>query len=869
MRALQFQYTSCRRGITGYAGFQTRAESPGLRHDERRELESKALYQPPRDLPSEPDASAIAGLFPKAFRIVNLASGRMALIRSCYSGQDYSGRWGNYFAHGLVLDDLPDGRWLIEVYSWPGWVDGLGEGEDDQEPVPLPEVPLSDLAGGADFDFNELRTFLGEREAREHMLAQMISAVFRRTSELRDLVIREELELDAVYWIACILKAFPAGCQRELTCSTYQFDPRSTLAINATNGETDFLFDVGERKQFYLFDFVTGQHSEIPVDHPEYANLVAAWMASDPGQLENFQSFAALFDVYNVGPDLLHLLRLYQLQNGEQLSLTTSEISAVLQFIVACAKPGAFARVLGAMGDVTRSLCDTATSEDWALVIRFLAEGAATTGEAEHLRGACQAWVDAFDHFVIEQRREDDSVLAIRAEVESRFTDGASAMALVFLAKEHLDWMWVHVSQLSGSSLNVVMTELERSCRQLGREPTCQAQEIYSLIEAVLSLHPGHPPDLQWAFTPYKTDVEGISSIVTRTVSILEVQTHDSDVADETWSPALGSVGRSLAHVLGAAGDDFRFRVLNKLKENDRFAGVLIGEWEAFIDRAANKIEAHDFYERNVLSDDSEVTQKLRDELATALLKVLPQEHQRRQARDWVESGRCRRLSNEVAGIVLALAIQDVTLATEDQASEHLAGLIVPELVERKLRLDLNRLEMRSAARRVLSEERDTNGIRRLVQKSDQATYREFLEIVLPRLLSTALTKAAIRKVLASLAVDPHMTIFAEAYAAYLTQRPKDSFDTVDVAAIVFWLKLDASDATWSTLGQLKQPAIDALAKRLSLMSGKNRSKIGEELEAHSGMRDPGFSEVLKNFLALANDLQPSWFGRLLHRSRK
>jgi len=867
--ALQFYYTSCRRGMSGYAGFQTRAESKGLQLDERRELEGKALYQPPRDLPPEPDADSIAGQFPKAFKVVRLSSGRSALIRAVYAGQDYSGRWGNYFAHGLVLDGPLDGQWPIDAYAWPGWVGGLAAGDDDVEPQPLPAVPQCDVGGGTDFALDELKTFLGESEGRPDVLSRMLCAVFRRASDSRSVVIRERLELDAVYWVACVQKAFPPACQRELTCSTFQFDPRSSLAVNATIGETDFLFDEGERKyQFYVFDFVTGRHSDVPVEHAEYARAISAWMASDPQRLRGYHDFAALFDYHDIGPELLHILRLYRLEGGEQVALTTPELHAILEFVSARARPAAFARVLGAVGDVTRSLDPAAPPEDWALVIRFLADGAASTGEAEHRARACQAWVDAFDHFVVGERRGEDVVLSLRGEVEKKLGRDAGDMAQAFLSDAHLDWMWEHVTGLPGRSLGVVMTEVERSCRQLEREPTYQAQEVRSLIEAVLCRNPGRPPDLQWAFVPYRSQVEGLLSVVEHVVAVLGEQVRDGATSQETWETACRAVGRSLAAVFVPGSDGLRFKLLNRMKVDDRLAGVLLGEWQAAIDRATDKVEAHAFYERNILSDDSKFAVVMRDEMAAALLDTLPRENQRRQARHWIESGRCRRLSDEVASTVLALASQDVKLSPEDQASEQLAGQISQELSARRLRLDPDRLELRAAACRAVSEPDGTNGLRDIVRRADPGAYAEFVGVVLPRLLTGTDTPGGHRKVVLSMAIDTHLRAFAEAYASFLTQRPNDRFDQVDVAAIVFWLRLGESDSAWPVLGRLRKPAIEAMASRLGSMRGRTRSKADAHLEKLPALKEPRLRQALGAFLDRADDLRPSWLDRLLGRSR-
>lgn len=867
--ALQFYYTSCRRGLSGYAGFQTRAESSGLQLDERRQLEGKALYQPPRDLPPEPDADAIAGQFPKAFKAVWLLSGRAALIRSTYAGQDYSGRWGNYFAHGLVIDGPLGDLWTIDAYAWPGWVDRLGEESEDADPVALPEVPIAEIGGSSDFAFEELQTFLGEGDSRPRSLAQMLNAVFRATQDSRSLVIREQSEMDGVYWIACVLKAFPCACQRDLSFSTYQFDPRSALRINATNGATDFLFDEAERKyQFYMFDFVTGLHSDVTDENPEYASQIAEWMASTPQRLYGFHEFATLFECGQIGGHLVQLLRLYRIASGDRLMLATRDLYAILAFVNEHAKPAAFARVLLALGDVTRSLDANATLNDWVMIIRFLANGAASAGGDEHRSRVCRTWVDAFDHFVFAKRQEEAQVVALRGEVEAKLGSHAIEVARAFLTDEHLDWMWQHAPHLSAKSLSVIMNEVIGACRQIRLEPAYESQEVRSLLESVLSARPGRPPDLAWAFAPFRSDVIGLSSLVEHVLALLEEQIREGAAPREVEEAASRAVGRSLAAVLGPESDGLRYRVINHLKLEEKFTNVLVGEWEEAMSRANDRVESHARYERNVLLDESAFALKMRGEFAATLVTSLPPEQQRRQARQWVESGGCKCLSDAVARTVLSFATEDVKLPPDDAASDRLALKIQKELNTRGLRIDSDRLELRAAARRVLAERGRTADQIEVVGRADAASYREFVGVVLPRLLAAIDTPDGHRNMLTSIFVEAHRQVFARAYDECLGQRPKDRFERADVAALVFWLRLSKSDAAWSTLQRLKKPALEVMAVRLGAVRGKARSVAEANLEQLAAQWEPAQRRELQTFLDRAEELRPSLLSRLFGRGR-
>lgn len=866
--ALQFYYTSCRKGLSGYAGFQTRAESKGLQDDERKELEGKSLYQPPRDLPHEPDIDIIAQQFPKAFRVVRLSSGRVAIIRAVYTGQDYSGRWGNYFAHGLVLDKAFDNQWPIDTYSWPGWVERLSESEDKLDPEPLSIIPLSKLSGGSDFSFQELKIFLGESKSRPGVFARMLDAVLRRASDERRIVIREQSELDAVYWIACIQKAFPAKCQGELSSSTFHFDPRSSLAVNATIGETDFLFDEGERHyQFYVFDFVSDQHSEIRGEPSEYAQTISQWMVSDPKRMEDLHKFATLFNYIKVGPKLINILWLYKLESGDGVRLTKQQLHAILKFVTAYARENAFERVLNSVGDVTRHLDAAAPPDAWNLIIRFLMDVAASTGEAVHCKYVCKAWVGAFDHFVVKEKRAESIVAEIREDIEKKIKHISDTMTECFLADNHMDWLLASLSGMSDKNIRIIMAEVMRSTRKLRGEPTYQSFEIFSLIEAFLCSNPKRLEELQWAFEPYRCDLDGLTAIVHHIVKVLEQDVLKAISAGDTRDFAYRSVGRSLASVLRPQDRNLRFDLINRLKKDGQMTRLLVGEWECAIDLAIDKISAHEKYEKAVLEDASSFAAHVRDEMAAKLLKMLPLCGQQLQALKWIHSKRYVSLPDDTTLSVLELASKTLSFSPEDHQSKILANLISGEISARNLTLPTDRLELRLAAQRVLSGPNGLDGLSDTLKNTDASSYKEFMEEVFPKFFRGEVTPEAYGRVLFTLAVDTHKRLFKEFYVRFLKEkRKKKRFNKKDFAETAFWLRLRQSDDTSPRLWRLRKTVLGTMAARFGYMDKKTRSKVDTLLKGSEAFREPNFRQSLQKFLNNADELYASSPSRVLGR---
>jgi hypothetical protein len=782
------------------------------------------------------------------------------LIRAVYVGQDYSDRWGNYFAHALVLDDIGEGRWPIDAFPWAGWVSKLVD-DDNSDPVPLPEVDVDELTTRADFSFDELATFLNESDDRRDVLEMMLRAVFRRRVDSRSIVVREQIELNGLYWVACIQKAFPAFCQKDLSCSTFQFDPRSSFAVNATFGETDFLFDEGERKyQFYVFDFETGTHSPVPSDGAEYSRAVAAWMATDPERLRAFHEFASLFKELEIDGRLLHVLKLYQIELGLTAALGSAELRSILEFVREHARPAAFSRLLRSVEHLTKAIQTDGRPEDWAAVVRFLADGASVTGEDEHRLRACQTWLAAFDMLVIARHTPEEMVLGLRTELEKTLPNGARMMSDLFLRDAHVDWIIERASKLSQRTLAIVMNEIDRSFHQTNQTPTHSSQAARNLIEAVVAASP-QPPDLQWAFMPFRSRVEELVAVTEHIASVVAAQVQDGAWTAEQWQNAAVAIGGSLASVLATCDRSVRFTLINVLKTKDGYAPFLYGEWESAMQRASDKSAAHAEYETHVFNGNSKFVVEMPSRMALGLLRMLPADGQRIQARKWVESGRTRQLSEDVAAKILFVASMNVSLVPEDGSSDALAQLIVAECSARKLKITTTRLDLRDTARRCVNEPDGINGLRSILQSIDAESYREFVSVVLPRLLSRATTRGQHRRVVLAMALAESIDIFAERYCSLLFQRSLERVEPVDGAALAFWLKLEQADSAWPLLGSLRERALDAIAARLRAMPKKRRAKIESSLHELDDIKGDQGRKALEAFLE--RPTQTSWLGRL------
>src|SRR3954454_16477276 len=124
--AWQLHYTSARSGATGRAGFQFVAETPDLPPGLRAAVTPFMVYRPPPRAPLSPGPEELAR-FPVALAYDRLET-RPVLVRCRYLGRDYSGRYGNFFAHAVIADpEELEGLRPIELWQAPLWDDAPGE----------------------------------------------------------------------------------------------------------------------------------------------------------------------------------------------------------------------------------------------------------------------------------------------------------------------------------------------------------------------------------------------------------------------------------------------------------------------------------------------------------------------------------------------------------------------------------------------------------------------------------------------------------------------------------------------------------------------------------------------------------------------
>lgn len=220
--AWQLHYTSARRGPTGRSGFQFVAETPGLPDGMRARVTPHLSYRPPPEAPLSP-ADDELDQFPVSL-LYDRVDGRPLLLRCRYLGRDYSGRYGNFFAHAVVAEpDELEGVRPAELWHARLWSDSPASETD------LPEV--DDIVPDEGLDPESLAAWLAsasdeERGDAYERLARIVDAVVTvlGRGHGRVVLVSSDIELVA-RWIAVVSYSLPVAAASALSFVTYSADP--------------------------------------------------------------------------------------------------------------------------------------------------------------------------------------------------------------------------------------------------------------------------------------------------------------------------------------------------------------------------------------------------------------------------------------------------------------------------------------------------------------------------------------------------------------------------------------------------------------------------------------------------------------------
>ncbi len=824
-RALQLHYTSCRRGRSGNAGFQVRALSAGITPDEQREIERRGVYRPPRDAPEDAGAEAITRDFPVALRFYTLESGRRALTRSCYSGRDYSGRWGNYFAHTLVFDNgSAPPLWPIDYYEWPHWHQGLEPAEDTEEtPPPLPAIDLGEVEPAESFTFEEISAFLREESGRAELLARMGRAVLLSLEDSRAVVIRDKA-INNPYWIASIQKLFPPLHAAELSYSSYQEDPRDCATVNATAGETDFTFGDPERRyQFYMFDLAGGRHSEVP-EAADYPAAAARWLAEGPAELERFFEFMQLFAHRKVEPQLLSALHLFELYRRRDRHLEGEALAAMIRFAARWARPEGRVELMEVIAAAVERSGGLRRTEDYDGVIRFLAEGAAATGQPRHRELTFSVWLQLLDDQVVGRGHGLEVAQSCRRTLENTLGAHSGEWARRLLDTERWSGWRDRLPQLAPEALVFLLRLTWHGLDLLRRRPVCEQPEVALLVRALADRSSERGRLALMALEAVPAEAEALAA-----VSRLAAGEAPSAGSREESRSNRVTVGRALGRILARTPP--AVATATRLELDDA-AGwdLLFGEWLELRDQAEDLRKAYGEYRQTVLAAVPGYGQKCGSWVGKSLLDHVSQADGVSLALEWLASSEVDRLSADLVRRCVELANRAVELDPRSRRNQDTARLVAETAARRQIELRPDRPALRRALAGVGKARSEADlgldALRPALAGIDAADYGYFLATFLRPALELTGAKNQHRRVLLALLRTEHPTLFEKAYRDFFRAQRKSRWSESLQGALKLWLWLDASQSADKPLARFEKTALGELVRILSRLSARRYQAV-------------------------------------------
>ncbi|MGW0834467.1 GAP1-N2 domain-containing protein [Streptomyces prunicolor] len=226
--------------------------------------------------------------FPVAFAYDRPAGDVAVLTRTRFTGEDYTGRWGNHFCHVLCADPAElAGLRPVELWDSPQWA---------MSPAPADGPALPDLTelvpGSAVGPDRVARLLAGTGEHGVRLLERLLTAALRALTGEGPGATLVSADVDRVVdWIATISYTLPAGLAAQLTFTTYTGRPQDDHRhLIGTRPETV------ERVPGPVFHLDRLTTDDCPEPSPMARFLADAWGS---GRLDILDSVA---DVWDAGP---------------------------------------------------------------------------------------------------------------------------------------------------------------------------------------------------------------------------------------------------------------------------------------------------------------------------------------------------------------------------------------------------------------------------------------------------------------------------------------------------------------------------------------------------------------------------------------
>ncbi len=253
-----------------------------------------------------------------------------------YLGMDYdkvSGRTGNYLSHmfSFTKDDMK--CYPMQYYDSPDYR-RIMKTEEVDGTLEVDYLPVLDaVRPGKLVNIDRIQEFLGAEDFRMDFFCHMLAAVIG-SDQIHKVIICDKHE-NIVMWIAAIQYALPLQCVREMSFSTYEYNPIiSEFDIRGAVPELSegTCEDYSASGQFYVFDGIGKAYPKFDISSDFYQYGIQMAMSYAYDSLKAFHDFLKSYSYIAVDQDMYDGFKLFQMMQGGMEALNGEEFNRAISF---------------------------------------------------------------------------------------------------------------------------------------------------------------------------------------------------------------------------------------------------------------------------------------------------------------------------------------------------------------------------------------------------------------------------------------------------------------------------------------------------------------------------------------------------------
>lgn len=232
------------------------------------------------------------GCMPVMYSYRPLEDGKLyAFTRGAYLGHSTLGRDENAICHTITAEKEDILLRPAEYIASPSFVTNV-DGEAVSTPYGTQYLPAPSLQMGESITVNRVMKFLAQQGNKE-IFANLLVAVLSKKESGKRVIICDEVE-NVPLWIAAVNYALPLDMARNLSFTTYAYDPKlcDTDIVGVLPVNTAFIKDT-DYPDFYVFDLLGGSYPEFGREGTGMAKYLEF---TEKVMLHDYRSAEAFFD---------------------------------------------------------------------------------------------------------------------------------------------------------------------------------------------------------------------------------------------------------------------------------------------------------------------------------------------------------------------------------------------------------------------------------------------------------------------------------------------------------------------------------------------------------------------------------------------